>query len=138
MANPKPKFYVKGNPTDIKQIGAQKNHLKFSLEEQSAKLATIGFGFGDHVNRMTSHDELEAVGHLQINEWKDRKSTRLNSSHVAISYAVFCLKKKTYSTVSTTTCTLARPIPKKSCVSPISRPHTIMPIRSPRANRYAP
>src|SRR5437870_11488593 len=25
----------------------------------------------------------------------DRKSTRLNSSHVAISYAVFCLKKKT-------------------------------------------
>src|SRR5438067_10101211 len=27
--------------------------------------------------------------------WKDRKSTRLNSSHVSISYAVFCLKKKT-------------------------------------------
>src|SRR5690625_6659727 len=30
------------------------------------------------------------------NHWGlgDRKSTRLNSSHVAISYAVFCLKKK--------------------------------------------
>src|SRR5690606_41903209 len=27
-------------------------------------------------------------------EWLDRKSTRLNSSHVKISYAVFCLKKK--------------------------------------------
>src|SRR5437868_9065383 len=27
-------------------------------------------------------------------EWSDRKSTRLNSSHVSISYAVFCLKKK--------------------------------------------
>src|SRR5437868_12041849 len=26
----------------------------------------------------------------------DRKSTRLNSSHVSISYAVFCLKKKNY------------------------------------------
>src|SRR5438034_7351763 len=26
--------------------------------------------------------------------WKDRKSTRLNSSHTVISYAVFCLKKK--------------------------------------------
>src|SRR5690625_6808830 len=26
--------------------------------------------------------------------WTDRKSTRLNSSHVAISYDVFCLKKK--------------------------------------------
>src|SRR5690625_5689501 len=33
---------------------------------------------------------------------KDRKSTRLNSSHVAISYAVFCLKKKntTHNTTS--------------------------------------
>src|SRR5437868_8006614 len=29
---------------------------------------------------------------------KDRKSTRLNSSHVSISYAVFCLKKKTKTT----------------------------------------
>src|SRR5690625_6090118 len=29
----------------------------------------------------------------------DRKSTRLNSSHVAISYAVFCLKKKTKATL---------------------------------------
>src|SRR3712207_6920828 len=27
---------------------------------------------------------------------EDRKSTRLNSSHANISYAVFCLKKKTY------------------------------------------
>src|SRR5687768_17682138 len=27
--------------------------------------------------------------------WRDRKSTRLNSSHGYISYAVFCLKKKT-------------------------------------------
>src|SRR5438067_4452167 len=31
----------------------------------------------------------------------DRKSTRLNSSHVSISYAVFCLKKKKY-TISNT------------------------------------
>ena len=32
---------------------------------------------------------------LEGNAWlKDRKSTRLNSSHVVISYAVFCLKKK--------------------------------------------
>src|SRR5690606_5752851 len=41
----------------------------------------------------------ERLQHLRIvvdpaNE--DRKSTRLNSSHVKISYAVFCLKKKTY------------------------------------------
>src|SRR5437667_4319823 len=34
--------------------------------------------------------------HLYLNAFKnlDRKSTRLNSSHITISYAVFCLKKK--------------------------------------------
>src|SRR2546427_4408545 len=35
-------------------------------------------------------------GALLQPELQDRKSTRLNSSHSQISYAVFCLKKKTY------------------------------------------
>src|SRR5439155_6068703 len=34
------------------------------------------------------------VRHPPRPQWRDRKSTRLNSSHVAISYAVFRLKKK--------------------------------------------
>src|SRR2546426_4044285 len=33
-------------------------------------------------------------------QWLDRKSTRLNSSHLVISYAVFCLKKKNKSSKS--------------------------------------
>src|SRR5256885_11859830 len=33
-------------------------------------------------------------GEREINRAEDRKSTRLNSSHLVISYAVFCLKKK--------------------------------------------
>src|SRR5258708_10083877 len=40
-------------------------------------------------------------------EKTDRKSTRLNSSHQIISYAVFCLKKKT----NTTTTHLGLPVP---------------------------
>src|SRR5438132_11766649 len=34
----------------------------------------------------------EVLTYLEL--WLDRKSTRLNSSHTVISYAVFCLKKK--------------------------------------------
>src|SRR2546430_11396265 len=33
-------------------------------------------------------------GDHALSRWLDRKSTRLNSSHSQISYAVFCLKKK--------------------------------------------
>src|SRR5207248_10508726 len=35
------------------------------------------------------------LGLFKVNPQQDRKSTRLNSSHRTISYAVFCLKKKT-------------------------------------------
>src|SRR5437588_7476079 len=35
-----------------------------------------------------------AVGYQEYRHILDRKSTRLNSSHTVISYAVFCLKKK--------------------------------------------
>src|SRR5690625_7001590 len=38
--------------------------------------------------------EEETMPTTDSEELSDRKSTRLNSSHVAISYAVFCLKKK--------------------------------------------
>src|SRR3712207_8784585 len=44
-----------------------------------------------------AHGRLQrVVGHAAIDEARgDRKSTRLNSSHANISYAVFCLKKTT-------------------------------------------
>src|SRR5207249_11535794 len=47
---------------------------------------------------LMAHGLVEATGysHFRYNPkmGEDRKSTRLNSSHVSISYAVFCLKKK--------------------------------------------
>src|SRR2546430_9415907 len=47
--------------------------------------------------RQDADDRLERV---HGGEERDRKSTRLNSSHSQISYAVFCLKQKKYSTIS--------------------------------------
>src|SRR3712207_6942838 len=42
------------------------------------------------------HELMHNLGGVQP---EDRKSTRLNSSHANISYAVFCLKKKTTTTL---------------------------------------
>src|SRR5690606_39925245 len=47
-------------------------------------------------------ENLERWGVSVPKTWEDRKSTRLNSSHVKISYAVFCLKKKNKLTHRTT------------------------------------
>src|SRR5256885_4403489 len=46
---------------------------------------------------------------VQRSHHRDRKSTRLNSSHLVISYAVFCLKKKKTNTYASVTliCTTA-------------------------------
>src|SRR5438034_9311738 len=51
----------------------------------------LGFSLPSRIGQpegKTSPEELLAAAH------GDRKSTRLNSSHTVISYAVFCLKKK--------------------------------------------
>src|SRR2546427_8573657 len=45
-------------------------------------------------NSRTSARRLSASGGRSLSAKRDRKSTRLNSSHSQISYAVFCLKKK--------------------------------------------
>src|SRR5207249_11650212 len=46
-------------------------------------------------------DFLKAASQVLAEAWGDRKSTRLNSSHVSISYAVFCLKKKKQNMINT-------------------------------------
>src|SRR5688572_32618882 len=64
--------------------------------------------FKDKFNSLSSNHEISECEYIQIrvskiihasdhendNQDEDRKSTRLNSSHSQISYAVFCLKKK--------------------------------------------
>src|SRR5437660_7342434 len=60
-----------------------------ALPEADAVVST-----GHVLNYLDTHaDIVQALG-------EDRKSTRLNSSHVAISYAVFCLKKKKHTTAT--------------------------------------
>src|SRR5256885_13071169 len=61
-------------------------------------------------NRNLLHDRLRQAVYSQRNPRKDRKSTRLNSSHLVISYAVFCLKKKKRS-ASTLQSTRSAPSP---------------------------
>src|SRR5258708_10348777 len=53
----------------------------------------------EHLREVAAHAEDALRADVQreaavFKETKDRKSTRLNSSHQIISYAVFCLKKK--------------------------------------------
>src|SRR3989442_2147193 len=57
---------------------------------------SVGIERFERVVLLTDADEL------------DRKSTRLNSSHVRISYAVFCLKKKTSNLLHTTDQTMSQ------------------------------
>src|SRR3712207_7723329 len=50
---------------------------------------------GDRLRlHVDDHAARDVVGHDRPVARRDRKSTRLNSSHANISYAVFCLKKK--------------------------------------------
>src|SRR3712207_8200535 len=57
-----------------------------------AHLSKVAKGFVAGLLRHAA--EITAVTNQWVNSYKDRKSTRLNSSHANISYAVFCLQKK--------------------------------------------
>src|SRR2546426_4260247 len=64
------------------------------------RLEVVGqpFALGRHVRIVCAErvdlGEALAPRRRQLGQGGDRKSTRLNSSHLVISYAVFCLKKK--------------------------------------------
>src|SRR5258708_29360726 len=69
-----------------KDVSLQGTVLNFTENSQTAPL-------GAHVLLQTSAGNVDV--HLGDARFlRDRKSTRLNSSHQIISYAVFCLKKK--------------------------------------------
>src|SRR5256885_3070632 len=67
------------------------------LLRQASRIRRMVLG-ANHPNTLTSMANLAATYGNQgrwkeAEDLKDRKSTRLNSSHLVISYAVFCLKK---------------------------------------------
>src|SRR5688572_32409195 len=70
--------------------------LPFTKVRKSKKYIPSGCG---HIFKVKIDGELKeqslcGIPKYEISAIKDRKSTRLNSSHSQISYAVFCLKKK--------------------------------------------
>src|SRR5690554_7174753 len=76
---------IKMGVHSLKIEGRTKSHYYVARTTQAYRKAI------DDAIRGDSFDK----GLMDVLENIDRKSTRLNSSHVRISYAVFCLKKKT-------------------------------------------
>src|SRR5690625_6477861 len=80
----------------LADIGSEKHPQQYPLLLD--ELLEMWEPSGQHLYIETKHpgaagDILEEQVVLRLRYAGDRKSTRLNSSHVAISYAVFCLKK---------------------------------------------
>src|SRR5690606_41667442 len=82
------------NPHEVLRIlgpRAVQQHLVSEVQEvYKSQVASI---HDKHI-QIIVRQMLKRVNVLESGDTKDRKSTRLNSSHVKISYAVFCLKKK--------------------------------------------
>src|SRR5690606_41929398 len=77
----------------ISQLGQERTNERAGEGEQQAHGHRDDEGGVDQA-RGDEHADLQHRDQFRL---ADRKSTRLNSSHVKISYAVFCLKKKTQS-----------------------------------------
>src|SRR5690606_42084967 len=94
------------------RLPQRSTHFPYTTLFRSGHAAAPVPEYGNHQRDQDQRDQ-RSVEHLgrdegltqengiRRHEFGDRKSTRLNSSHVKISYAVFCLKKKTNRTAST-------------------------------------
>src|SRR5690348_10996677 len=86
---------------DFNVVGLPDNAVKESRERIKSALRNCGYEFpygqGVTINLAPADVRKEGSGFdlpMALGLVGDRKSTRLNSSHPSISYAVFCLKKK--------------------------------------------
>src|SRR5437868_12539571 len=80
---------------------------------------------------MLGADELHEA-RARVRAGEDRKSTRLNSSHVSISYAVFCLKKKNIPQSSPRHQNLSVVLRSSPSISIASTPRHTSPLRNSR------
>src|SRR5690554_7611970 len=78
-------------PSEYSVIATLNLNGDYISDALAAQVGGIGIAPGANINYDTGVAVFEATHGTAP---KDRKSTRLNSSHVRISYAVFCLKKK--------------------------------------------
>src|SRR5699024_11397624 len=76
----------------LKKYSLTKQYPKFIANRANSQIATNHPALSPAINKFDSiintNPKIKPIFTI------DRKSTRLNSSHVSISYAVFCLKKK--------------------------------------------
>src|SRR2546422_5373709 len=73
-------------------VALERHHHRYFVPDVPEALVVVGDRIGED---LTVRHVNDAPGRLvRIYPGADRKSTRLNSSHGYISYAVFCLKKK--------------------------------------------
>src|SRR5437870_4260761 len=83
---------------DLRPLGLTGRDAEQALERAGITCNKNGIPFDPQKPTVTSGIRLGSPAATTrgfgVAEFRDRKSTRLNSSHVAISYAVFCLKKK--------------------------------------------
>lgn len=78
MGNPKPIFQINRLHSDeIRQIGANSNHLKIHFRNEEKQLDAVGFGMGDLYPRISPHAAISAVGELEINEWNGHKKMQI-------------------------------------------------------------
>ncbi|WP_163537861.1 single-stranded-DNA-specific exonuclease RecJ [Gracilibacillus sp. YIM 98692] len=84
MGNPKPLFHLEGIPTEIRQIGATKSHLKLKFTSKGVQLDSIGFGLGDQYEQLAQQTTMEVVGELQVNEWNGIQKPQLLMKDMAV------------------------------------------------------
>lgn len=77
MGNEEPKFLIQGRLSAIRSMGSEGQHIKLTVTNNTKKLDLIAFHRKDLSDELEEAMEIQAVGTLQVNEWKELKNPQL-------------------------------------------------------------
>ncbi|WP_161793329.1 single-stranded-DNA-specific exonuclease C-terminal domain-containing protein [Cohnella kolymensis] len=78
QGNPTPRFVLSGvRISETRTLGKENKHLRLTVEQNGRKIEALGFGMGEHRQRLTPGLSIDLLGELGVNEWNGTRRAQL-------------------------------------------------------------
>lgn len=86
VSNPKPIIMIEDAGFEgMRKIGGNQTHIKMALQQETASIDCVGFGFGYLKEEMAPYVKASLIGELSINEWNNSKKPQLMLRDISVS-----------------------------------------------------
>lgn len=77
MGNPQPIFLIDGRVSDIRLMGAEKQHLSFIFRSKNHEVKVVAFSNAKLADNLQKVENIELIGNIKINRWQEKETAQL-------------------------------------------------------------